>query len=98
MFPNIYNDKFVNKLLFLIPQIKLIKRTKKKIELDLNIEFGRVVLSSISTRKGRFMEPFLSNSLLIRRDKTHPIVPCHPALGEKISYKGETKKRGLFLI
>ena len=43
--------------MFLISQMKMIKRTEK-LELDFVIELGRGVLSTVSTSRGGIMEPF----------------------------------------
>ena len=48
--------------MFFISLMKLIKRTKK-LELNLNIEFGSVILLTISTSKGKIWN-HLSNSML----------------------------------
>lgn len=47
---NIINDKCLNTLVFLKSQLKLIKKTEK-LELNMNIELGRAVLSTISANE-----------------------------------------------
>ena len=42
-----------NTLVFLISQMKLIKRTEK-LEIDLDVELGRTILLTISTSMGDF--------------------------------------------
>ena len=52
-----FNDKCSNTLVFLISQMKMIKRNEK-LALNFAIELGRGVLSTVCTSRGEIMEPF----------------------------------------
>ena len=64
-----------NTLVFLISQMKLIKRTEK-LEVDVNIEMGRTVLSTISISRVDYKTNHLINSMLKKTGQrsSHPIL------------------------
>ena len=76
-------------MLSILP-MKLFNRTKK-LDLNLNIEFGKAVLSTIFVSR-RKLSNHLSNPCSKRQDRNHPILSNYPVPVEKKSpYKGGTK-------
>ena len=62
----------------------------KKLEINLNIVFGRVVLSTVSVNKKKLWN-HLRNPCLKRKGRNHPILSGCPVSVGKTSYKGGTK-------
>ena len=76
--------------------MKLSKRAKK-LELNLNIEFGRAGLSRISVSRRKSWNHF-RKPCLKRRDKCHPILSSYPVPIEKISTLRWGKNRPTLLF
>ena len=84
------NTCFFSFVVFLISQIKLIKRTEK-LELDLDIEVGRAVFINnlYQQRGGEIMEPL--KQFLAQKDRIE-IIPSYLAIPSRLKnspYKGE---------
>ena len=62
----------------------------KKLEINLNIEFGRVVLSTVSINKKKLWND-LRNPCLKRKDRNHPILSGCPVLVGKNSIQRRDK-------
>ena len=77
------HHKCSNTIVLSISHMKLFKRTKK-LELNLHIEFGRAVLSTIFVSRRKLWN-HSSNPCSKRRDKNHPILSSYPVRVEKIS-------------
>ena len=70
---------------------EIVQTKTKKLEISLNIEFGRAVLSTVSVSRKKLWN-HLRNPYSKRRDRNHPILSGYPVPVEKISIYKVTQK------